>query len=128
MESLPGDMLRRILSRLSDARDVAACSPVSRRWREATAFIPSIHFLSKALQGGGTPADADILRMVSATASSLEDLSIHCPFSGRSLAPCLALCGRSLRSLDLRVDFFDGGLDCVNLYEGLESLKLWHPP
>ncbi|KAG6529838.1 hypothetical protein ZIOFF_012052 [Zingiber officinale] len=127
MESLPDDMLRRILSRLCDARDVAACSPVSRRWREATAFIPSLHFLSNALQGGGTPADADILRMVSAAASSLEDLVIHCPFSGRSLASCLALCGQSLRSLDLRVDLLDGGLDCVSLAKGLESLKLWHP-
>ncbi|KAG6526003.1 hypothetical protein ZIOFF_015977 [Zingiber officinale] len=65
--------------------------------------------------------------MVSAAASSLEDLVIHCPFFGRSLASCLALCDRSLRSLDLRMNFFDGGLDCVSLAKGLESLKLWHP-
>ncbi|KAG6474253.1 F-box protein At1g10780-like [Zingiber officinale] len=136
MDSLPDAIVHHILCSLSNARDVAACSCVSRYWNEAVPYIPSLYFPRNSLDGAAA-ADATIGRMV-ASAVCLQDLIVYCPFSSASLASWLDLRCGTLRSLELRMDGIaskpaSGGddeapaneLECIGVARGLESLKLW---
>ncbi|KAM3328603.1 hypothetical protein ACQJBY_026005 [Aegilops geniculata] len=134
MDALPDGVVQAILSRLSSARDVAACAGVSRGWRDCVPFLPSLYFprsaFDAAARGGGVAcADDAIGRMVHA-AARLEELVIYCPFSAARLPRWLAARSASLRVLELRVDSAGSGsgsghLDCVAAAPNLEELRLW---
>ncbi|XP_051204921.1 F-box protein At1g10780 [Lolium perenne] len=140
MDALPDGVVQSILSQLSNARDVAACSGVSRCWRDCVPFLPSLYFprsaFDSAAAGGATATAADdaIGRMVEA-ATRLEELVIYCPFSSTHLPRWLALRSASLRVLELRVDSAadkaaasdagSGHLDCIGLVSTLQELRLW---
>lgn len=135
MDSLPASIVHHIISRLSNARDVAACACVSHCWTEAVLYIPSLYFPRNSLEGAAA-ADATIGRMVAASVR-LEELIVYCPFSSAGLASWVDLRRGSLRSLELRMDSIaykssaggDGEpsneLECIGVAKGLESLKLW---
>ncbi|XP_010943115.1 F-box protein At1g10780 [Elaeis guineensis] len=135
MNSLPDAIIQHILSLLSNARDIAACTCVSKRWKEATLFIPSLYFPRNSFDAIPRPdADATIGRMISST-FRLEELVLYCPFLASSLASWLSSCSCCLRVLELRMDGAAdkvvGGsegphqLDCIDVAKGLEALKLW---
>ncbi|KAE8807050.1 F-box protein [Hordeum vulgare] len=134
MDALPDGVVQTILSRLSSARDVAACGGVSRCWRDCVPFLPALYFPRSAFDARGVAcADAAIGRMVQA-AARLEELVIYCPFSAAHLPLWLATRSASLRVLELRVDSAaaaagsgsgSGHLDCVALVPNLEELRLW---
>ncbi|RRT48717.1 hypothetical protein BHE74_00005015, partial [Ensete ventricosum] len=138
MNSVPDEIVEHILSLLSSARDIAACTCVSKCWKEAVPYIPSLYFPRNSFDAVPRRADADatIGRMIAA-AACLEELVIYCPFSVTALASWLALSCRSLRVLELRMDGVadkaaasDGEdpaneLDCIGVVQGLETLKLW---
>ncbi|WOL20031.1 F-box protein [Canna indica] len=137
MDPLPDAIIQSILALLSNARDVAACSCVSKRWKEAVPYIPSLYFPRNSFDGSGPrrdEADATIGRMV-AVADRLEELVVYCPFSAAGLASWLALQCGSLRCLELRMDglsdkagngeYPSTELDCIGIARGLEVLKLW---
>ncbi|CAM0903495.1 unnamed protein product [Alopecurus aequalis] len=125
MDALPEGVVRSILSQLSNARDVAACSGVSRCWRDCVPFLPALYFTRGAFDAAGgaaCAADDAIGRMVEA-AARLQELVIYCPFSAAHLPRWLATRSTSLRVLELRVDSVSaaasgggsGHLDCIGL-------------
>ncbi|MQM03032.1 hypothetical protein Taro_035806, partial [Colocasia esculenta] len=136
MNSVPDAIVHYVLSRMSNARDVASCTCVSKRWKDCIPYVPALYFPRNLFDGIPiSNADAIIGRMV-AQALRLEELIIYCPFSAASLASWVSLRGRSLRRLELRVDSIVekrpleadvsfGRLDCIGCAERLESLKLW---
>ncbi|KAI4965068.1 hypothetical protein ZWY2020_057560 [Hordeum vulgare] len=84
MDALPDGVVQTILSRLSSARDVAACGGVSRCWRDCVPFLPALYFPRSAFDARGVAcADAAIGRMVQA-AARLEELVIYCPSPPRT--------------------------------------------
>ena len=44
VDVLPDALVQHILSSLKNAKDIASCSCVCRRWREIMTQIPSLHF------------------------------------------------------------------------------------
>ncbi|KAM0826952.1 hypothetical protein ACQ4PT_068517 [Festuca glaucescens] len=138
MDALPDGVVQSILSQLSNARDVAACSGVSRCWRDCVPFLPALYFPRSAFDAAGAGACADdaIGRMVEA-AARLEELVIYCPFSSARLPRWLAMRSASLRVLELRVDSAadkaaaaasgagSGHLDCIGVVSTLQELRLW---
>ncbi|XP_010939368.1 F-box protein At1g10780 [Elaeis guineensis] len=135
MNAVPDAIVQHILSLLINARDIAACICVSKRWKEATRFIPSLYFPRNSFDAvPRADADATIGRMIS-SAFWLEELVIYCPFSPSSLASWLSSCSHSLRVLELRMDGAadksvrgaegPNRLDCIDVAKGLEALKLW---
>ncbi|KAJ0981062.1 hypothetical protein J5N97_009317 [Dioscorea zingiberensis] len=135
MNSVPEGIVEHILSQMSNARDIASCACVSKRWKDSVPFLPALYFPRGVFDGvSRADADAAISQMVS-SAVRLEELVIYCPFSAASLASCLALRSRSLRRLELRMDSAadkmsgaeaaPGRLDAIGSAENLEALKLW---
>ncbi|KAI3448320.1 hypothetical protein Pfo_004985 [Paulownia fortunei] len=135
MESLPDAIVQYILSRMSNARDVASCNCVSKRWKDSMPYLRSLFFsrnLFDNLTNGDTP-DAVVRRMVSSVVK-LEGLVVYCPFSSFGLASWLSVIGPSLKNLELRLDNITehdtfteipSKLDCIRAAWNLESLKLW---
>lgn len=134
MDSLPDAIVYYILSHISNAKDVAYCSCVSKRWKETMPTVRSLFFPRNLFDNfkDGNP-DAVIGKMISSV-ERLEGLCIYCSFSGVSLASWLSLVGPSLKSLELRMDNLselqsDTGspskLDSIRAACNLESLKLW---
>ncbi|KAK6143750.1 hypothetical protein DH2020_024098 [Rehmannia glutinosa] len=135
MESLPDALVQHILSQMSNARDVASCNCVSKRWKDSMPYLRSLFFsrnLFDNLTNGDTP-DAIVGRMVSSV-DKLEELVVYCPFSSSGLASWLSTTGPSLKNLELRLDnrtehetFVEipSKLDCIRAALNLESLKLW---
>ena len=131
MESVPDAIVQHILSQMNNARDIASCSCISKRWNECIPYIPSLYFPRSTFDVvSRSQADTTITRMVSA-AARLEELVVYCPFSATSLESWLSLRSPTLRVLELRMDMAtedkpDGTrLDCIRLGKGLEVLKLW---
>uniref|UniRef100_A0ACD5Y154 Uncharacterized protein n=1 Tax=Avena sativa TaxID=4498 RepID=A0ACD5Y154_AVESA len=137
MDALPDGVVQSILSQLSNARDVAACSGVSHCWRDCVPFLPALYFPRSAFDAaGGVCADDAIGRMIE-SAARLEELVIYCPFSSARLPRWLAMRSASLRVLELRVDSAadkaaaaasgtgSGHLDCIGIVSNLEELRLW---
>ncbi|XP_061365765.1 F-box protein At1g10780 [Gastrolobium bilobum] len=136
MESLPDAILQYIFSNINNARDVAACNCVSKRWKDSTPYIRSLYFPRSSFDNPsscGESPDNIVKRMVSRVAR-LEELIVYCPFSPAGLASWLSLVGLSLRQLELRMDnladnqgFLESPskLNCVGAARNLESLKLW---
>ncbi|XP_028800905.1 F-box protein At1g10780-like, partial [Neltuma alba] len=135
MESLPDAILQFIMSHINNARDVAACSCVSKRWKDSLPYIKTLYFPRNSFDnnsGGETP-DNIVRRMISQIVQ-LEELVVYSPFSCAGLASWLSLVGLSLRQLELRMDNIldtqalnenPSKLDCVGAARNLESLKLW---
>ncbi|KAL6501262.1 hypothetical protein OROHE_024909 [Orobanche hederae] len=135
MESLPDAIVQYILSHVSNARDVASCNCVSKRWKDSTPYLTSLFFsrnLFDNLTDGDTP-DTIISRMVLSIVK-LEELVVYCPFSSAGLASWLSTTGPCLKNLELRLDnrtehdtFIEipSKLDCIRAVPNLESLKLW---
>ncbi|XP_073006429.1 F-box protein At1g10780 [Typha latifolia] len=132
MNTVPDGVVQHILSLLSNARDIASCTCVSKRWKDSIPYLPSLYFPRSAFDAiPASVADATITRMV-ISAVRLEELVIYCPFSSSSLASWLSLRSRSLRFLELRMDTaadksaaIPNRLDCIGVANGLETLKLW---
>ncbi|XP_057977094.1 F-box protein At1g10780-like [Malania oleifera] len=135
MDSLPDALVQYILSHISSARDVAACTCVSKRWKDSIPFIKSLYFPRNSFDNHfsrGSPEN--IVGNMIASIVQLEELVVYCPFYGAGLASWLALAGPSLRHLELRMDnlseqqvWFENPskIDCIGAARNLESLKLW---
>jgi len=138
MESLPDAIVSYILSHLRNARDVASCNLVSKRWKESMPFITSLFFPrnifdNPKIKEHNNP-DEIILKTV-ATIVRLEELVVYCPFSREGLASWLSIAGDTLRRLELRMDNLAdlqnfpedsiAKLDCIGAARNLESLSLW---
>lgn len=135
MESLPDAIVQYILSHMNNARDVAVCNCVSKRWKDSMPFIRSLYFPRNSFDNyaGSDNGDEIILRMVSFI-EKLEELVVYSPFSSAGLSSWLSIVGSSLRHLELRMDNLSelqgcrespSKLDCINAAKNLESLKLW---
>lgn len=136
MNSAPDAIVHYVLCRMSNARDLASCACVSRRWKETVPYVPALYFPRNAFEGMPlSQADAVIGRMI-CQSLRLEELVIYCPFSSAVLSSWISLKAPSLRRLELRVDSLvekggggaavpSGRLDCISSARGLESLKLW---
>ncbi|PSS02865.1 F-box protein [Actinidia chinensis var. chinensis] len=135
MDSLPDAIVQYILSHTSNAKDVASCTCVSKRWKDSMPYLRSLYFprnLNDKLTGGDT-TDNIVKQMVSSMCQ-LEELVVYCPFTSVGLASWLSLTGPSLRYLELRMDNLveqqpctdkPSKLDCIGAARNLESLKLW---
>uniref|UniRef100_A0A803Q8M3 F-box protein n=1 Tax=Cannabis sativa TaxID=3483 RepID=A0A803Q8M3_CANSA len=135
MESLPDAMVHTVLSYMNNARDVAICNCVSKRWKDVMPYISRLYFPRNCfdnLSGSDSP-DEIVLRMVSSI-ERLEELVVYSPFSGAGLSSWLSVMGSSLRQLELRMDNLTeqqgclespSKLDCISFAKNLESLKLW---
>lgn len=136
MDALPDAIVQYILSFITNAKDVASCNCVSKRWKEAMPYYQSLYFprnLFDNLKSGETP-DAIISQMVSSI-DRLQGLVVYCPFTSLGLTSWLMVQGPSLQNLELRMDniveyqqpSFDipSKLDCLRRARNLESLRLW---
>lgn len=135
MDDLPDALVLCILSSISNAKDVACCTCVAKRWKDSTRHLKCLCFpenLFENLTEGNTP-DSIIMQMVSAI-SQLEELVVCCPFSSAGLASWLSVRGSTLKTLDLRmgnlVDPENNDdnlykLDCLKAAPNLETLRLW---
>ncbi|KAJ1405389.1 Leucine-rich repeat domain superfamily [Sesbania bispinosa] len=138
MEILPDALLQCILSHINNARDVAACNCVSKRWKDSTPYIRSLYFPRNLFYNHSSDdedPDNIVKRMVSRVVR-LEELIVYTPFSTSGLASWLSLVGLSLSQLELRLDILADNnqgshespsmLDLVGTARNLESLKLWN--
>ncbi|KAK7328270.1 hypothetical protein VNO77_22373 [Canavalia gladiata] len=135
MEALPDAMLQYILSHINNARHVAACNCVSKRWKDSMAYIRTLYFPRNSFDNPSCSESPDsiVKRMVS-TVVQLEELVVYSPFSPSGLASWISLVGLSLSLLELRMDnltdiqaSYDSPskLDCIGAARNLECLKLW---
>ncbi|KAG4945340.1 hypothetical protein AAZX31_15G045200 [Glycine max] len=135
MDPLPDAILQYILSRINNARDVAACNCVSKRWKDSMAYIRTLYFPRNSFDNPSLRESPDdiVKRMVSMVVR-LEELVVYGPFSPSGLASWLSLVGMSLSQLELRMDNLADNqashespskLDCIGAARNLESLKLW---
>lgn len=133
MDVLPDAVVQHILSFVKNAKDVAMCCCVSKRWREAMENIRELYFPRSVCDERISQSDAVVSRMVLST-SALEGLIVYCPFSGNSLRDWLSHTRNSLKHLELRLDNltekspepnFPTKLDYICSSPYLESLKLW---
>ncbi|KAJ9537460.1 hypothetical protein OSB04_030193 [Centaurea solstitialis] len=134
MDSLPDDVVQHILSKLSNANDVASCNSVSNRWRKhLMSYRKSLcfsHGIFENLKPPQTP-DPIMMQMVSSV-SQLEQLVVSCRFTLEGLTSWLPVAGSSLKSLELRVAHPPTKvrriLECINqaTARNLEYIKLWH--
>ncbi|KAL3635266.1 hypothetical protein CASFOL_019813 [Castilleja foliolosa] len=134
MESLPDALVQFILSQMSNAKDVASCNCVSKRWKDSIPYLTSLFFSRNLFDNliTGSP-DAIISQMVSSV-DKLEELVVYCPFTSAGLVSWLSMTGLSLKNLELRMDnrtehdtFVEipSKLDSIRAAPNLESLKLW---
>ncbi|KAM0015862.1 putative leucine-rich repeat domain superfamily, F-box-like domain superfamily [Helianthus debilis subsp. tardiflorus] len=135
MDSLPDAVVQYILSRLTNAKDVASCNCVSKKFKYSMPYITSLYFprsIFDHLSHGQTP-DGIVMKMISSI-SRLEELVVYCRFTAIGLASWLLLVSPSLKHLELRMDDLvdqntpincPSKLECVQVARNLESLKLW---
>lgn len=135
MESLPDAIIQYILSHMFNARDVACCNCVSKRWKESMVYNKSLYFPRIAFENlsDGQSPEKVVRRMVSRVVQ-LEELIVYSPFSPSGLASWLSLAGPSLLQLELRLDNLaecfpsresPSKLDCIGAARNLKCLKLW---
>ncbi|KAK9076423.1 hypothetical protein SSX86_004760 [Deinandra increscens subsp. villosa] len=135
MDSLPDAVVQYILSHLSNAKDVASCNCVSKKWKDSMPYIKSLYFprsIFDHLLHGETP-DSIVMKTLSSI-SRLEELVVYCRFTSTGLASWLLLVGPSLTKLELRMDDLvdqnvpinsPSKLECIQYARNLESLRLW---
>ncbi|KAJ9537182.1 hypothetical protein OSB04_029915 [Centaurea solstitialis] len=129
LDPLPDDVVQHILSKLSNVKDVASCSCVSKKWKDLTSYRNSLCFpcdIFKNLKRPQTP-DSIVIHMVSSV-SRLEHLVLTCPLTIKGQS---SVVGSSLKNLELLVDQRRPSkarriLECINqAARNLEYLKLW---
>lgn len=135
MESLPDAIVQYILSHMNNARDVAVCNCVSKRWKDSLPYIKSLYFPRNSFDNhSGIDHPDTVIRKMISSIDRLEELVVYSPFSGTGLASWLLLAGSSLKQLELRMDNLaeyqtcpesPSKLDCIGTARNLESLKLW---
>ncbi|KAK7318729.1 hypothetical protein RJT34_03436 [Clitoria ternatea] len=128
MESLPAEILQYILSNINNARDVAACTCVSKRWKDSTQYIRTLYFPRGSFDNSSSGSADIVVKTMVSKVVRLEELIVYSPFTPSGLASWLSLVGISLRQLELRMDNTADNqekLDCVGAARNLESLKLW---
>ncbi|KAI3712341.1 hypothetical protein L1987_70893 [Smallanthus sonchifolius] len=136
MDSLPDAVVQYILSTINNAKDVASCNCVSKKWKDSMPYIKSLYFprsIFDSLKNGQT-SDCVVMQIVSST-FQLEDLVVYCPFTSAGMASWLLVVGSSLKNLELRMDNLveqnapndsnPSKLDCIQAARNLESLRLW---
>ncbi|KAK1382757.1 hypothetical protein POM88_020492 [Heracleum sosnowskyi] len=82
MEDLPDALVQYIVSYMNNAKDVACCNSVSKRWKDSMPYLKSLYFprnIFDNLTAGKTP-DCVIMQMVSSICR-LEMLVVYCPFT-----------------------------------------------
>ncbi|XVE67355.1 hypothetical protein DITRI_Ditri08aG0154100 [Diplodiscus trichospermus] len=135
MDSLPDAIVQYILSHLNNARDVAVCKCVSKRWKESLPYLRSLYFPRNSFDShsGSDSPDTIVWKMLS-TIACLEELVVYSPFTSAGLGSWLLLVHSSLKRLELRMDNISdyqacldspSKLDCISAAKKLESLKLW---
>lgn len=135
MDALPDAIVQYILSYVDNARDIAVCNCVSKRWKDLLPYIRRLYFPRNSFENnaGRDNPDNVVWRMV-ASVVRLDELVVYCPFSRAGLASWLSLVSSSLRRLELRMDNLaeqqacseiPSKLDCIGAAKDLESLKLW---
>ncbi|GFY89342.1 F-box/RNI-like superfamily protein [Actinidia rufa] len=115
MDSLPDAIVQYILSNTSNAKDVALCTCVSKRWKDSMRYLRSLYFprnLNDNLTGGDTTDN--IVRQMVSSMCQLEALVVYCPFTSTGLDSWLSLTGPSLRYLELRMDNLVEQKPCTN--------------
>ncbi|KAL8132364.1 hypothetical protein AgCh_008018 [Apium graveolens] len=135
MEDLPDALVQYIVSYMNNAKDVACCNSVSKRWKDSMPYLKSLYFprnIFDNLSAGNTP-DRVITQMVSSICR-LETLIVYCPFTSVGLASWLLAQGAFIRNLELRMDCLadhqactesPSKLDCLRAASNVESLRLW---
>ncbi|XP_068642699.1 F-box protein At1g10780-like [Aristolochia californica] len=140
-DDLPDAIFQYVLSHMKNARDVAACNCVSKRWKDSTSYVRSLFFPRNAFDNSPVDPDLAVGRMIMSTVR-LEELIVYCSFSTSSLARWLSTKSNSLRHLELRMDTLNekrppeedstklleeipNKLDYVGAATRLESLSLW---
>ncbi|XAR55217.1 hypothetical protein NMG60_11035228 [Bertholletia excelsa] len=135
MDSLPDAVIQYILSHMRNAKDVASCACVSKRWKESLPYLRSLYFprnLNENLTCGDT--SDNIVKQIVSSMVWLEELVVFCPFTSAGLASWLSSLGPTLKYLELRMDNLvehlscadkPSKLDCIGAVRNLESLKLW---
>ncbi|KAE9446902.1 hypothetical protein C3L33_21208, partial [Rhododendron williamsianum] len=135
MDSLPDAIIQYILSNMGNAKDVASCTCVSKRWKDSMPYLKALYFprnLNDNLTGDHT--SESIVRQMVSSVFRLEELVVYCPFTSSGLSSWLSLQGVSLKYLELRMDNLfeqqicndnNSKLDCIGAAWNLESLKLW---
>ncbi|KAK3184886.1 hypothetical protein Dsin_032172 [Dipteronia sinensis] len=135
MDSLPDAIVQYILSHMNNARDVAICNCVSKRWKALIPYLKSLYFPRNSFDNHNCRGRSDhiVWKMISSV-DCLEDLVVYSPFSSAGLASWLLLAGSTLKHLELRLDNLaefqaclesPSKLDCISSAKNLESLKLW---
>nr|GEV23064.1 hypothetical protein [Tanacetum cinerariifolium] len=135
MDCLPDAVVQYILSTISNAKDVASCNSVSKKWKESMPYIKSLFFSRSIFDNlkEGQTSDCIIMQIVTSIVK-LEELVVYCPFTSVGLASWLLYAGPSLKNLELRmdnlveqnmVDESPSKLDCIQAARNLESLRLW---
>eukprot|EP00258_Populus_trichocarpa_P003221 XP_002304069.3 F-box protein At1g10780 [Populus trichocarpa] len=135
MESLPDAVVQYIFSFMNNARDVAVCNCVSKRWKDSLPYIKSLYFPRNSFDNhsGIDHPDTAVWKMISSVVK-LEELVVYSPFSSIGLASWMLLVGSSLKHLELRMDNLaeyqnctesPSKLECISTAKNLESLKLW---
>lgn len=135
MDSLPDAIVQYILSHMKNARDVAVCNCVSKRWKESIPYLKSLYFPRNSFdnQSCDNSPDDIVLKMIYSIVC-LEELVVYTPFSKAGLDSWLMLAGSTLKHLELRMDNLadyqgclenPSKLDCISRAKNLESLKLW---
>ncbi|XP_010533919.1 PREDICTED: F-box protein At1g10780 [Tarenaya hassleriana] len=134
MDHLPDALLQHILSDMTNARDIALCNCVSKRWKESTEYVKTIYFPRNSFDKILVNEDPDsiVLNTISSF-SRLEGLVVYSSFTSKGLASWLMNIGSSLRHLELRMDNLttcqameaSSKLDCIGMAKNLEILKLW---
>ncbi|XP_010547646.1 PREDICTED: F-box protein At1g10780-like [Tarenaya hassleriana] len=135
MDYLPDALLQYTLSGITNARDIAMCNCVSKRWKESTEYVKTIYFPRNSfdnISGSDEDPDAIVLKMILSFAR-LEGLVVYSSFTSKGLESWLKHVGLSLRHLELRMDNLasfqamegPSKLDCIGVAKGLEILKLW---
>ncbi|KAK9060311.1 hypothetical protein SSX86_021015 [Deinandra increscens subsp. villosa] len=135
MDSLPDAVVQYILSTINNAKDVASCNCVAKKWKDSMPYSKSLYFprsIFDNLRNGRT--SDDIVMQIVSSIFRLEHLVVYCPFTSAGLASWLLLAGSSLKNLELRMDNLvdqnttsenPSKLECLQAARNLESLKLW---
>lgn len=133
MDVLPDALVQLFLSNIRSAKEIAACSCVCKRWRELMSQAQSLHFARNIGDEKTACSDRIVTRMV-LSMTSLQDLTVYCPFSAVSLVAWLSHAKSSLKNLELRVDDLAekqpanssmSKIDQLASVPELQTLRLW---
>ncbi|XP_015067370.1 F-box protein At1g10780 [Solanum pennellii] len=132
MDFLPDAIVTCILVYVTNAKDVASASCVSKRWKESIPYLNKLVFPRNIFDDVKRFSPDEIIEQMVSSINKLEELVVYCPFSGSCLASWLSMAGHSLQKLELKMDdnlidlnSCSRKLDSIGAATNLESLKLW---